>query len=236
MSRNPQWLTKLALIALTLAFGFGCASSKVTSIVPATNEEIPRPGVLLVYNFAVGPNDVVVDTLGSEFQSAGTKLTKQEETAYATANALSQLIVTKLRERGIRSERAAPDHVPPMNALILKGQFLTVNKGSRAKRMIIGFGVGSSKLQVRVQAYQATPHGLHRIAEAEVDSHGSKMPGMALPVAGGAIAGTAATSAIISGGMNIMKETRGAMHDDASRIADDIAERAEGFYQRQGWL
>ena len=102
--------------------------------------------------------------------------------------------------------------------------------------MVIGFGAGSSKLQVRAQAYQATEYGLRRLAEAEVDSGGSKMPGMAVPMAGGAAMGTLATSAVISGGMNIVKEAHGAMRDDAGRIAEEIANRAQAFYERQGWL
>ena len=91
------------------------------------------------------------------------------------------------------------------------------------------------RAEVAAQAYQATQYGLRRIAGAEVASHGSRMPGMAVPMVGGAIAGTAATSAVISGGMNITKEVRGAMRDDAGRIAEEIASRAEAFYKRQGW-
>jgi transcription elongation factor len=87
-----------------------------------------------------------------------------------------------------------------------------------------------------VQAYQATQRGLRRIAEAEADASGSKMPGMAIPVAGGAAMGSAATSAVISGGMNIAKETKGALNPDAERMAKKIAERAKAFYVRQGWL
>ena len=232
MIRNLQRSVMPVLIALTL----GCAGSSITPISRVTNERIPRPVVILVYDFAVGANDVVVDTLGHEFQSEGTQLSKEEKTAYETAHSLSEQLVAKLRKRGIAAERADDSRVPPLHALVLKGQFLTIDKGSRIKRMVIGFGAGSSKLQVRVQAYQATDYGLRRLAAAEVDSHGSKTPGMAVPVAGGAIAGTAATSAVISGGMNILRETRGAMHDDAGRIADEITKRAEAFYQRQGWL
>ena len=62
------------------------------------------------------------------------------------------------------------------------------------------------------------------------------MPGMVIPVAGGAAAGTAATSAAISGGMNIAKEKRGGMDADASHMAEEIADRTEAFYKRQGWL
>jgi hypothetical protein len=126
--------------------------------------------------------------------------------------------------------------VPPANALILKGQFLSVDEGDRAKRMVIGFGAGSSELVARVQAYQATETGLRRIAEAEAEASGSKKPGMVIPVGVGAAAGTAATSAVISGGMNVTTEVRGGLEADAGRLAEKIAERAEAFYQRQGWL
>ena len=101
--------------------------------------------------------------------------------------------------------------------------------------MMIRFGAGSSELRARVQAYQATERGLRHIAEA--NTSGSKMPGMAVLVAGGAVLGSSvATSAVISGEMNIAKETRGAVNLDAKRMPKTIAERATTFYLRQGWL
>lgn len=222
--------------AAVISFTLGCAGSNVTPTVQASNQPIQRPGVILVYDFAVGLNDVVVDTLGYQFSSEATKRSKGEKEAYATADSLSEQLVEKLVKRGISAERASSDRVPPMNALVIKGQFLTIDQGSRLKRTVIGFGVGSSKLEVRVQVYQATERGLQRLAAVEVASHGQKMPGMAVPMLGGAAMGTAATSAVISGGMSIAKETHGAMRDDAGRIAEEIFERAEAFYQRQGWL
>jgi hypothetical protein len=233
---EKRWILQSMVIPVFIALALGCASAKITPTETASSERIPKPDVVLVYDFAVGPDDVVLDTLGHEFQSEAKERTKEEKQAYATAASLSEQLVAKLQKRGIPAERAEDRRVPPLHALVLKGQFLTINKGSRVKRMVIGFGAGSSKLQVRAQAYQATRYGLRRIAAAEVSSHGSKMPGMAVPVAGGAVAGTVATSAVISGGMNIAKETRGAMKDDAGRIADEIANRAQAFYERQGWL
>ena len=230
-------LTPLAgiLISGLIAVGMGCASAGVTPMTKiADGSMLPRPGVLLVYDFAVAANDVMIDTLGAQFMSEGEKLTEKEQTARATANAFSVALVEQLRNDGINAQRAERGDIPPLHALVLKGQFITIDEGSRAKRMIIGFGAGSSKLRARVQAYQATQHGLRRLAEAEAEASGSKMPGMAIPVAGGAAMGTAATSAIISGGMNIAKETRGAMNPDAERMAKKIAERAKAFYVRQG--
>ncbi len=232
-------MTPLAgiLISGLTAIGMGCASAGVTP-VPGTADQsmLPRPDVVLVYDFAVHANDVMVDSLGAEFMSEGEKLTEEEQTARATANAFSVTLVEQLRKEGINARRAERGDVPPLHAIVLKGQFITIDKGSRFKRMVIGFGAGSSEIRARVQAYQATERGLHRLVEAEAKATGSKMPGMAIPVAGGAAMGSAATSAVISGGMNIAKETKGAMNPDAQRMAKKIAERAKAFYVRQGWL
>lgn len=236
-TRNSMKPYARTLVSGLIAIGLGCASASVTTI-PATRDEsmLPQPSVVYIYDFAVSANDVVIDTLGAEFMSEGEKLSEEERQAYATANALSEAIVAELLKRGINAKRASDGDIPPLHALVLKGQFITIDEGSRFKRMVIGFGAGSSELRASVQAYQATERGLRRIAEAEAEASGSKMPGMAIPVAGGAAMGSAATSAVISGGMNIARETRGAMNPDAQRMAEKIAERAKAFYKRQGWL
>jgi len=192
--------------------------------------------VFLVYDFAVTPSDVVSDTLGSTFGRSTSPSNKDIAQARQVADSLASQLVAKLGKRGINAARASYDRAPPMNAIVLKGQFVSVDKGSRAKRMVIGFGAGSSELRVRGQVYQATEYGLRRIVQAEAKATGSKMPGMAVPVAGGAAAGTVATSAVISGGMNVTKEVRGGLDSDAGNLADEIAKRAEAFYKRQGWL
>jgi hypothetical protein len=229
-------LAGILILGLT-AIGLGCASAGVTPVAGTADQSmLPRPGVVLIYDFAVHANDVMVDSLGAEFMSEGEKLTEEEQTARATANAFSVTLVELLRKEGINAQRANDRDVPALNAILIKGQFVSIDKGSRFKRMVIGFGAGSSEISAHVQVYQATEHGLRRIVAAEAKATGSKMPGMAVPVAGGAIMGSAATSAIISGGMNIAKETSGAMNPDAKRMAEKIAERAKSFYVRQGWL
>jgi hypothetical protein len=236
VAKSNHVLATMLLSGLAAAC-ISCASAGVTPVDGSSDGAmLPTPSVVLVYDFAVGANDVVIDTLGSEFQSEGKTLTEEEQTAYATANDLSVAIVDALGKVGINAMRARDGDVPPLHALVLKGQFITIDKGSRFKRMVIGFGAGSSELRTRVQVYQATQRGLRRIVEAEAQATGSKMPGMAIPVAGGAAMGTAATSAVISGGMNVVDETRGAMNPDTKRLAKEIASRAKAFYVRQGWL
>jgi hypothetical protein len=59
---------------------------------------------------------------------------------------------------------------------------------------------------------------------------------MAVPMAGGVALGAAATSAVISGGMNVAREVKGAIDDEISQMAEEIAETAKKFYEQRGWL
>lgn len=230
-------LAAVLAVGLAVPAILGCASAGVTPGRRYVEDEaLPRPGVLLVYDFATAPGDVVVDTLGPEFAAGPGQRGERAERGREVARSLSEQLVAKLQERGIRAERASASRVPPLNAMVLKGQFLSIDEGDRLKRMVIGLGAGSSKLQARVQAYQATEMGLRRIAEAEADASGSKTPGMAIPVGAGAAAGRAASSAVISGGMNVVREVRGGLDAEAGRMAEKMAERVEAFYKRQGWL
>ena len=52
------------LISGLTAIGMGCASASVTPVAGSADQSmLPRPGVVLVYDFAVHANDVMVDSL-----------------------------------------------------------------------------------------------------------------------------------------------------------------------------
>jgi hypothetical protein len=57
---------------------------------------------------------------------------------------------------------------------VLRGEFLSIDKGSEIKRLVIGFGAGASEMRVRVRAYHATPSGLRRLAQAEAKAVGGR--------------------------------------------------------------
>lgn len=225
------WLTSLAA---TLALG--CAKAGIDVMQAGPTGPMVKPPVLLVYDFAVTPEEALTDSFGTYSERAGEAESKEIQLGRATAASLSEQLVAKLQKKGIAAERALDDRAPPLHAFVVRGQFLDVDKGSRLKRMVIGFGAGSSKLVARVQVYQALDWGLRRIAEAEATATGSKAPGMAVPVGAGAAMGAAATSAAISGGLTVSREVRGGMHADAGRMAEQIAKRAEAYYRSQGWL
>ncbi len=222
------------ILAVAVAAGFGCARATTEGarryVAPGT--EIPRPPVVLVYRFALDADDVALDTLGmrdatqAEISSEGR----------AVQNQLALQIVADLNDRGISAQRGS-DAVPvPTNAFLLKGQFVTIDEGSRVRRMVIGFGSGSERLETRVQVYRETPNGKIRVAAAEVNAQGNRMPGMAGPMAVGAATGTAARAAVISGGMNVAQEVSGGLGQAINNISGEIADRAEAFYRDKGWL
>lgn len=223
----------LAALALLVALGCAGATSR-RGTQYAQDRVLPRPPVLLIYDFAVDTNDVVVDTFGPNFIHDTGNPSEEIASARAVSRSLSEALVQELGNRGIRAQRAASS-TPPLNAAVVKGQFLTIEEGDQTARMLIGFGVGAEKIRVRVQVYQATGQGLRRLVESEGEAHGNRMPGMAVPVGAGAAMGRAATSAAISGGMNVVQEVTGGIDATVQDLAEELADRAASFYTRQGW-
>jgi hypothetical protein len=234
--RVTHRLTTLWLTSLAATLALGCAKARLDVTQAPPFGPMVKPSVVLVYDFAVTPEEALTDSLGAYSERVGEAESKEIQFARATAASLSEQLVAKLQKKGIAAQRAPDGRVPPLHAFVVRGQFLDVDKGSRLKRMVIGFGAGSSKLVARVQVYQAVDWGLRRIAEAEATASGAKAPGMAVPVGAGAAMGAAATSAAISGGLTVTREVRGGMVTDAGRMAEQIAKRAEAYYRSLGWL
>jgi hypothetical protein len=117
------------------------------------------------------------------------------------------------------------------------GEFISIDKGSRAKRMLIGFGAGAGELQTHVVGYQFTDQALRRLGDAVIETSGGKMPGMIVPVAGGAVAGRAGRTAIIAGGMNVAQEIGPeSLNAAAKRTAQEITKILSLAFAEHGWI
>ena len=217
-----QLFPPLLVFSLLVSLVVGCAGASARQTRQYVKDRtLPRPPVLVVYDFAVAP----ADAPPSEEIKKGRTI----------ARYFSEQMVTKLGERGIRAQRATASTTVPLHALVVKGQFVTIEEGSRAKRLLIGFGAGSTELRARVQAYQMTESGLRIISEGEGGAHGSKMPGMAGPAAVAGATGQVAGLAI-SGVMSVGREIKGPIRADVKRLAEHFTKRAVAVYTRQGWL
>jgi hypothetical protein len=222
-----------ALLALA-AIASGCTPPQAVRQILYAEEPINQPPLLLVYDFSVHPDDVVVDAFGPAFLPAPTKHAEPPNREQRVANTLAAAMVEKLRAGGIRAERAGARTTPPREAILVKGQFVTVNGDGSAPRMAIGLGSDASMLRVQVQAYRVTESGdLRRIAEREVGGEGivvEPSPGQPRPPA------RPATPALIAGGLTFVLRSQANVEADTERLAELFAERAIEFYRHQGWL
>ena len=68
----------------------------------------------------------------------------------------------------------------------IEGQFLTIDEGNRARRLVIGFGAGASHVRIAVQMLE-TIAGQHRLVEDfYTNASSSRKPGFG-PMAGVAL-------------------------------------------------
>jgi hypothetical protein len=227
MRRSIEFAALVSIVSL-----LGCAGSRVTKSVEEEPRPLAKPSTLLVYDFAVTADDLVGDALGADFDPP-----PPSDRDHAMARLLTDDIVAKLGEKGIAASRAETSSVVPEDALLLQGQFVTIKEGSRAARMAIGFGAGRRELRVLAQMYQWTGAELRRIQHAEAQAHGDRMPGMAAPMAVGAVvSGGVLLPILISGSMNVGQEITGDLRRTIGRLAAAIADNTANFYRARGWL
>ncbi len=234
---TPSQCSCVFLAALIASFLVGCAGGS-SQVGPQYSEtqSLPRPAVVLVYQFAVDADDVVVDTFGLDIGSKQASTLERVKRGRVWARALSLKLVDKVDELGIPARAANPYTKVPLNAIVVKGQFVTIDEGDQTKRTMIGFGAGAEEVRVRVQVYQMTKTGLRRISEAEGEAHGRKTPGVVGPA--GVAAGTGmVVGLVVSGAMNMKSEAiDGSMETTLNNLVEQFIENAARFYKRQGWF
>ncbi len=222
-------LTVISMFALTVLAG--CASSDVTSRRSyVADEEMARPGRIIVHNIAATPGDVPADAaVAGHYDRRDTPQTAEEiELGRQLGARVADELVQKILDMGMPAERAGSGPAPQPGDLVIKGEFVSIDEGSRLKRMLIGFGAGAAELKTFVEGYQVTADGLRPLGSAEVEAGGGKMPGMLVPIGVGAAAGDVAKTAAIAGGVNVAQELGPeSMRSAANRTAEEIAKVLE---------
>jgi Domain of unknown function (DUF4410) len=228
-------------LMVTLA---GCASTRVQPLtVYGSQEPLPRPDRILVYDLAVSPeaitpNGSVIARLHS-LVSATSQTEEQLKVGREVAAALSEELVQRLRALGLPAERASGLQPLPDGTLAIEGQFISIDEGNRLRRAVIGFGVGESDVRTLVQVYLGMDGMQHMVQEFETSAESSKAPGMAATMGAGAAAHGAAalgTAAMAGGGIHAATESRQTAEADARRTADVLVKRLAQFFAAQGWI
>lgn len=227
----------VALVTMTIVTG--CASSDMTTKRNLANAPLSKPGRILVYDFIASADQIDDGSVISPYveQRTTPQTAKQRALGLKLGDLVAGHLVKDILALGMPAERENSLRPARVDDLILKGEFFSIVEGSRMKRMLIGFGAGANELKTHVVAYQVTPTSLHRVGDAEFKAAGGKMPGIAVPLIGGAVFGSIAVSAAVAGGMNVAQEVSPeSMEGAAKRTANEITKELSRVFARQGWI
>ena len=217
----------------------GCASTQVTNRQILVDEKLPRPDHIWVYDFVATSADVPADSaLAGQYSEDSTPQTAEQiETGRQVGAHIAAQLVEEIRGMGLPAERASSGTPPRINDLVFRGYLLSIDEGSAAKRLAIGFGAGGSELRVAAEGYQVTAQGLRKLGSGTVDSGGGQTPGAALGVVG-LIATANPGGLIISTGMKVYGEASGSskIEGRAKAAAKEIADTIRPRFQQQGWI
>jgi Domain of unknown function (DUF4410) len=233
----------LPTAAALMGMAILAACTSTQSQVESDAAMLPRPQIVVVDTFAASPDEVKLDEgLTTEIEQAvrerhGTSRTQQEvDAGRQVADAIADKLVVEIQDMGLRAERGSTVPAGTQNALLIKGQVVSIDEGNRTERVLIGLGAGRSDVRTQVQVYQVTPAGSHLIDTIEVDAKSGLAPGMAETMGAGGLAGHLVAATLISGGVHVADEALGTdVVADADRAAAGIAKQLSALFAREGW-
>lgn len=238
LTRSALMLIALAALALT-----GCAPTTV-DMVSEYEGHMAQPDRMLIYNFAVSPDEVKLDEgVSAEVQAmAGHPqppwTEKELEVGHTVANALAAALEAELRKMGYPAYRSSGMPADRGDkVLVIEGQLTSVNQGSRAERVVIGLGAGHSDVKTYTQIYDLQPQGRKLLEQFTTDARSSYKPGMAETEGASAAMGHWAMGLVAGVGLNVATEKYSDnVNEDAKRTAEQIAKQLNQFFMNQGWV
>ena len=229
-------LSRIVVCLLVLVLLAGCASVKVSDTENLVTGKIPRPNHILVYNFAATPADA--PELANQYAEGGTPQTAEQiQVGRQLGAQIASEVAAAFRAMGLPAD-AVPIGTPlEMNDIVFKGYLISVQEGSAAQRVAIGFGSGASELRTAVVAFQRTPQGMRRLGSGSGVAGGNTTPGGVMGVAGLVATGNPA-GLIVTSGMKGYGEVSGSstLEGRAKDTAKEIADRLKPRFQEQGWI
>jgi len=231
------------LILFALAIAASCAPTNVQQENMAV-AQLAKPSLILVYDFAVSPEEVELDKgLSADLmqkyeEHKGSSRTAEEiKVGHKVADALAEELVKKIRSYGLWAERGFGYPHAKGKDLMVKGQLLSIDEGNRTERVAIGLGAGRTSVQANVQVYEMTAEGMKEVDTLRGTAKSGDKPGMGEMMGVGAIAGHLLASTLVSGTLSGASEmTSATVEADAKRLADKIAVDLGNFFVDQGWI
>jgi hypothetical protein len=222
----------------------GCGSdtdAEVTNKMSKKDRKtLPPPTQILVYDFAVSPGEISADSAAAgRLQGAGddpNNNAQRTQLEHQIAAVVADALVEELQDLDLPAMRWRGPAPAGTGVYTLEGQFVTIDEGNAAARMIIGFGIGGTEIQTLVQAYVVEPGGKRLLAEATVNAESSSAPGLAATLpAGAAISGIGVGSAINTG-VGVVRELNTDVREGAEDTARAIVDLMKPRMEQLDWI
>ncbi len=217
----------------------GCASTTVTSRETYQGERLARPERILVHDFAATPADLPAWSAAAKLYASSAPPPDPAvlELGRTLGAQVAQELVTKIQGMGLPAVRAAGQPAPRGGEIVLIGYFTSLDEGSTAKRVALGFGSGAAEMTTYVEGYLMTDQGLRKLGSGTVDAGGGKVPGVVAPLAV-TLATANPIGLIVGGAVKVGGEVTGksTIEGTAKRTAEKLAEELRVGFQRQGWI
>jgi hypothetical protein len=237
--KTQYGLNKLVACLTALTMAAGCASTTVSNRQQLVSGDIARPAQIWVYDFAATPADVPPESAvaGQPSEDAAQQTAEQIAEGRKLGSEIAAQLVQEIRAMGMPAATASAATRPQINDLVIEGSLLSVQQGSAAARVGIGFTAGQSELEVAVEVFQVTTHGLRKLGSGDVGSTGNKTPGMGVGLAA-MIATRNPAGLIVSTGMKVYGEKSGGntIEGRAEQTVKEIAAALKKRFQEQGWI
>ena len=232
-------MTRSILIFAALVFflAAACGQSGIRKPTRIPEADLPEPGRILVYDFAVSEQEVK-EYQGIMRQQPAIKNAAERERLLAqeVKDALADELIEALKALGFAVQRVPRGTRTADRDLLIDGQFVTVDQGDPFQRVVVGFGKGASAISARVQVYQAPQSRM--LLELTAHSDSGKLPGAAPLLGAGALAQGGVTAGMVvanatGSGVKTYKSDLARM---AAATGDQVARYLSEFFATHGWI
>lgn len=236
-----NYFRRLVRLGLILSLP-GCAThvSNTAAYAPPPAPAAPLPPArVLVENFTASPGIVQLDTSPGAIvkrQAAGLSAeAAQQKDVADVQSAITETLVQDIKAMGLPAVAAAPGTSPGPSDLMVTGQIAAINEGSRARRVVVGFGAGKSSVTGNAQLLRGVSGGSPAMLQTyNFSADSGHMPGMGVGAAAG---GAKSAATAVSGAAHAEGEVeRSPAGQHGETIAKQLAGELGAYFTSQGWI
>ena len=228
--------------ASTLLFVFavtGCASVHVTGRDDYQGEKLARLNWILVRDFSATPEDLPSWSVGATGWAERAVERSGQEVAVGRSlgGQMASDLVVRIRRMGLSAERMLTDDEPESGDIVIVGYLTSIEQGSAAKRVALGFGSGAAEIATEIEGYLVTDEGFVKLSSGRAESVKSRGPGAVVPAASMVVTANP-ISLIVGLPVKVAGEASGRSTVEGvdRRMVAKIADELEKKFRSQDWI